>query len=142
MPDIEIINYLNATPDTVYEALTTGQGLSETWTRQCNVKAETGFVNSFGFGDEDPTRFRVTELKPGQSVRWHCTESDPEWKGTSVSFKLAEENGKTKVTLVHSGWREVTEYYRWCNYNWSFFLYSLKLYCEEGKGIPFQERKF
>jgi uncharacterized protein YndB with AHSA1/START domain len=142
MTNIEIINYLNASTETVYEALTTKKGLSEIWTRECDVKPEAGFINTFGFGDEEPTKFKITELKPNHSVRWYCTESDPEWVGTEVSLTLEEENGKTKVTLVHSGWKEVTEFYRWCNYNWSFFLYSLKEYCENGKGIPFQERRF
>jgi uncharacterized protein YndB with AHSA1/START domain len=142
MANIEILNYLNANPDAVYEALTTREGLSETWTRECRVKAEIGFVNTFGFGEESLTRFRITDLVPGQKITWFCTESDPEWMGTSVSFELVEENGITKVTLVHSNWKEVTNYYRWCNYNWSFFLYSLKQYCEKGKGIPFQDRNF
>lgn len=142
MPHIEVTNYLNVPRKQVYEALTTQKGLSETWTRQCSVKSETGTVLEFGFGEEDPTRFEITELKPDEKISWLCMESDPEWVGTSVSFELREKNGKTTVTLRHSDWGEVTEFYRWCNYNWSFFLYSLKQYCEEGKGIPFQERKF
>lgn len=142
MPNIEIINYLNVPKTKVYKALTTEQGLSETWTRQCDIKTETGAVHEFGFGDEDPTRFEIRELIQDQKITWHCVESDPEWIGTSVSFELEEKNGKTTVTLRHSDWREITDFYRWCNYNWSFFLYSLKQYCEEGKGIPFQERKF
>lgn len=142
MPNIEIINYINAPGDAVFKALTTQKGLSEVWTHQCDVKPETGYTCTFGFGDEVPTKFKITELTPHKTIRWHCTESDPEWVGTEVSFELAEENGKTKVTLRHSGWKELTEFFRWCNYNWSFFLYSLKNYCEEGKGIPFQDRKF
>jgi uncharacterized protein YndB with AHSA1/START domain len=142
MPNIEIINYLNAPLEAVFTALTTQKGLSEVWTRQCDVKSETGYTCTFGFGDEDPTTFKITELVPHQTIRWHCTGSDPEWVGTDLSFELEEENGKTKVILIHSGWKEVTEFYRWCSYNWSFFLYSLKNFCEEGKGIPFQDRTF
>ncbi|GGM93953.1 hypothetical protein GCM10010967_28860 [Dyadobacter beijingensis] len=32
-------------------------------------------------------------------------------------------------------WRELTEFYQWCNYNWAMFLLSLKDYCEKGKGL-------
>lgn len=142
MPSIEIINYLNAPGEIVFKALTTQKGLSEVWTSQCDVKPTTGYTCTFGFGDEDPTKFKISDLVPHHTIRWHCTDSDPEWVGTDVSFELEEENGKTKVTLVHSGWKEITEFYRWCNYNWSFFLYSLKNYCEAGNGIPFQNRKF
>lgn len=142
MANIEVINYINVSADVVFNALTTREGLSEVWTRQCDVIAETGYTCTFSFGDEKPTKFKITELVPHQTIRWQCTESGPEWVGTEVSFELEGENGKTKVTLKHSGWKEVTDYYRWCNYNWSFFLYSLKFYCEEGKGIPFQDRRF
>ncbi|MEX2346663.1 MAG: SRPBCC domain-containing protein [Balneolaceae bacterium] len=142
MPDIEITNYLNATPHVVYEALTTQKGLAEVWTRECTVKPEIGFENIFRFGGEEPTSFKITELAADKLVRWRCTASDPEWVETEVFFELAEQSGKTRVTLIHSGWKEMTDFTRWCNYNWGFFLYSLKKYCEEGSGIPFQERTF
>lgn len=142
MPNIEIINYIHASNEAVFKALSTQNGLSEIWTRQCDVKAIPNYTCTFGFGDEDPTKFKITQLLPNQSIKWLCTESDPEWVGTEVSFHLKEENEKTKITLQHNNWRDVTDFYRWCNYNWSFFLLSLKTYCEDGKGIPFQDRNF
>ncbi len=142
MANIEITNYLNVSPQVVYQALTSKKGLSETWTRQCKVAEEKGGINVFEFGDESPTKFRIEELIANKKIRWLCIESDPEWVGTTVVFELEEKNGKTSVTLKQKNWKEVTEFYRWCNYNWGFFLYSLKQYCEEGKGIPFQERNF
>ncbi|MCW9705665.1 SRPBCC family protein [Fodinibius salsisoli] len=142
MANIEITNYLNVSPQVVYQALTSTKGLSETWTQQCNVAEEKGGINVFEFGDESPTKFRIEELITNKKIRWLCIESDPEWVGTTVTFELEEKNGQTSVTLKQKNWKEMTEFYRWCNYNWGFFLYSLKQYCEEGKGIPFQERNF
>ncbi|MEX1136754.1 MAG: SRPBCC domain-containing protein [Balneolales bacterium] len=142
MKNIEHINYIHSPASTVFEALTTKEGLSETWTRECRVEPWVGFINEFGFGDEVPTKFKIVELVPNKKIIWHCVESDPEWVGTTVSFDLAEKGGVSSVTLRHKDWKEVTEFYQYCNYNWGFFLYSLKQYCEEGKGIPFQKRKF
>ena len=142
MADIEITNYLNVSPRVVYQALTSTKGLSETWTRQCNVADKKGSINVFEFGDESPTKFRIEELITNRKIHWLCIESDPEWIGTTVTFELEEKNNKTSVTLKQKNWKEITAFYRWCNYNWGFFLYSLKQYCEKGKGIPFQDRNF
>lgn len=140
MASIEHINVLRAPIAKVYEALTTKEGLSSVWTTELNVKAEPGFINEFSFG-KDTDRFEIKTLVPNQRILWHCIDSDPEWIGTSVSFDLEEKNGKTFVTMKQTGWADVTEFYRHCNYNWAFFLYSLKCYCEEGKGINYQQRQ-
>jgi len=130
MEKIEILNYIKAPASTVYEALTTEKGLGEVWTNKLNVKPEVGFVNEFDFNEETLTKMKILELNKNESILWECVESDPEWVGTKVSFRLEEKNGVTTLFLKHSGWRELTEYYRWCNYNWSMFLKRLKEYCE------------
>jgi uncharacterized protein YndB with AHSA1/START domain len=142
MANIEHIQYVNVSPSLVYEALTTERGLAEVWTQDLQFTAQVGAVNEFGFGDEPPTKMKLTELIPGARMTWHCVDSDPEWIGTNVSFELADRGDKTAVTLRHTDWREVTEFYRFCNYNWAIFLLSLKQYCEDGAGIHYQARKF
>lgn len=142
MEKIEHIQYIKTPVSKVYEALTTRQGLAETWTNKLVVKPETGFVNEFDFADNYATKIKVAELTANARIVWECIDSDPEWIGTIISFDLAEKEGVTSVVLRHLNWRELTEFYRWCNYNWAMFLYSLKTYCEEGEGIPFQKRKF
>ncbi|KAF1720866.1 SRPBCC family protein [Pseudoxanthomonas wuyuanensis] len=142
MPDIEHIQYVKTPIAEVYRALTTADGLAEIWTRELAFTAQEGAINEFSFGDEAPTRMEITELVPDKRMVWHCVDSDPEWIGTDVSFELAQSNGRTSVVLRHTGWRELTEFYRSCNYNWAMFLLSLKQYCEDGTGIPFQVRKF
>lgn len=142
MEAIELVNYIDCPEEKIFEALTTSKGLAATWTQVCKVENKVGGLAEFGFGDEPLTRFTITELEPHKKISWHCFESDPEWKGTTVTFEIYKQGSETAVKLIHSGWSAVTEYFRWCNYNWAFFLYSLKQYLEEGKGIPFQERKF
>lgn len=142
MANIEHIQYVNVPVSTVYAALTTEKGLAEVWTRELSFEARLGAVNTFSFGDEAPTLMEISELSPDRKMVWRCVASDPEWGGTHVSFELAESGGKTAVVLRHTDWREVTEFYRFCNYNWAIFLFSLKRYCEEGVGMTFQERRF
>jgi uncharacterized protein YndB with AHSA1/START domain len=142
MEKIEHINYIKSPIADVYKALITQAGLGAVWTEELIVKSELGFINEFNFGDNDNTKMKVVELVQNQRVLWECVNSDPEWVGTKISFDLTEKNGVTSVVLMHFDWRELTEFYRWCNYNWAMFLLSLKSYCEDGEGTPYQKRKF
>lgn len=130
MANIELVNYIKAPVSTVYRTLVTEEGLGQIWTKKLKVKPEVGFVNEFDFNEDELTKMKILELKQDSSILWECIVSDKEWVGTTVSFELSEKNNKTAVVLKHSGWREVTEYYQWCNYNWSMFLQRLKNYCE------------
>ncbi|MCE4564365.1 SRPBCC domain-containing protein [Maribellus sp. CM-23] len=130
MLDIEHINYLKAPASTVYQALTSEEGLGNVWTKKLKVKAEVGFINEFDFDEGYLTKLKTVELKENQKVVWECVESDKEWVGTTISFELSEKDGITTVILKHLDWRELTDFYRWCNYNWAMFLFRLKNYCE------------
>lgn len=141
MPNIEHLQIINATSSKIYNALTTSEGMSEVWTNELVVKDRIGFVNEFRFGSNDLTKMEVPELEKNHKIVWKCIDSDPEWVDTVVSFEIEEKNQKSYVTFKHINWREITAFYRFCNYNWAMFLYSLKLYCEDGGGLPYQERK-
>ncbi len=142
MEKIEHINYIKAPVGHVYDALTTYEGLANVWTRELVVKAQVGFVNEFGFGDDLGTKMKIAVLVTDKKIVWECIASDPEWVGTGISFELEERENVTAVILKHYDWRAITEFYRYCNYNWAMFLLSLKLYCEGDAGTPFQDRKF
>lgn len=141
MANIEHLMTINAPAAQVYQALTTREGLGEVWTTQLEVQSATGKINEFTFG-KDTDRMEILELTPHTRVAWKVIASDPEWVGTTIVFSLEDKGNKTNITLQHLDWRAVTDFFRSCNYHWGFFLYSLKLYCEEGKGIPYQRRKF
>ena len=139
--NIEHLLVIKTASSIVYEALTTQNGLAEVWTRELIVKPVVGFVNEFRFG-KDVDKMKITRLTENRLIVWDVIDSDPEWIGTVISFALEEKNGATVITLKQEKWREVTDFYRSCNYNWGFFLLSLKSYCEKGKGMPYQEREF
>lgn len=142
MESIEQLNYIKTPISTVYDALTSKQGLGNVWTKKLKVKPEIGFVNEFDFDEGYTTKMKTIELVENNKVVWECIESDKEWIGTKISFELTEKDGITTIFLTHFDWSERTEFYRWCSYNWAMFLYSLKTYCEEQKGLPYQDREF
>ncbi|PRY85125.1 SRPBCC family protein [Mongoliibacter ruber] len=131
MYQIEHLNKIKVPTEKVFGAITTKEGLSAIWTPKLKVEPILGHVNEFDFDEGYVTKMKVIELKESQHVAWHCVASDNEWLDTIVRFDIRVKNNSTEIILTHSNWREVTDYYRWCNYHWGMFLYRLKNYCEK-----------
>jgi uncharacterized protein YndB with AHSA1/START domain len=129
---------IDAPPDVMYRAVTEQKGLAGWWTVQALATPVAGSVADFKFGDRYHTAMRVVSLEPSRRVEWECITGDEEWVGTRVAFDLSRQGDQTLLRFVHSGWRKVTDFYASSNYNWGYYLTSLKSYCETGKGTPFE----
>ena len=58
---------IKATPEKIFNAITTQEGLESWWAKQTIVKPEVGFVNIFTFG-KFRNEMKVTEFIPGKRV--------------------------------------------------------------------------
>ena len=135
MPEIRHNVIIKTTPEKVYEAITTQEGLANWWAKQTIAKPEVGFVNLFTFGTFR-NEMKVIILNPNKKVEWKCINSIEEWIDTNISFDLEEKEGHTLLRFTQSGWRAVTDTFAGCNYDWGRFMTSLKLFCETGTGTP------
>lgn len=139
MPDIlHRIGVKDATPDQVYAALTTLDGLSGWWAEKTTGSTEVGGVIAFRFsaGGFD---MKVTEADPGRRVGWEVVDGPEEWIGTTVTWELRREPRDGDFTIVlfrHEGWREPVEFMSHCSTKWATFLMSLKQLVETGEGAP------
>ena len=124
-----------ASPEKVYEALTTVDGLAAWWTDQTTGDPEVGGTLEFRFlpGGFD---MEVVELEPAKRVRWQVADGPPEWVGTHVTFDLSEVDGYTIVLFKHEGWEEPVEFMHHCSTKWASYLLSLKQLVETGTGAP------
>jgi uncharacterized protein YndB with AHSA1/START domain len=129
---------IKATPDAIYRALSTSEGLAAFWTSESQAEARVGSVATFGFGG--PTqRMRVDELSPGKRVRWTALPDFPTWGDTTVSWEIAPaENGECTVTFRHAGWADSVSQddLGSINYTWGTIVERLKQYVESGKPDP------
>lgn len=135
MADIRHKLVIKTAPEKVYQAITTQEGLSGWWAKQATAKPEVGFVNIFTFGTIR-NEMKITHLSLDKKVEWQCINSIEEWMDTRISFDLEENDGRTILRFAHSDWREATDFFTACNYDWGRFLTSLKSYCETGTGTP------
>ena len=123
------------TPEQVYEALTTVEGLTGWWTDDTTGNAEVGGVLKFRF---PPGGFdmEVIEQVPSERVGWKVVEGPEEWVGTTIDWQLRQDDDLTIVLFKHQGWREPVEFMHHCSTKWATFLMSLKSLVETGKGAP------
>ena len=108
MPDIlHKVGIKSASPNKVYQALTTVEGLAAWWT--VNTQGDSPGENKiggvlqfrFGAGGFD---MKVLELDPARRVLWQVVDGPMEWLGTKISFDLEQRGDWTIVLFKHQGW--------------------------------------
>lgn len=124
-----------SSPEKVYDALTTVEGLAGWWTTDTSGSADVGGTLQFRFpaGGFD---MEVVDLAPAERVGWKVVDGPPEWVGTTIDWQLRQDDEHTIVLFGHRGWREAVEFMHHCSTKWATFLMSLKALVETGQGAP------
>jgi uncharacterized protein YndB with AHSA1/START domain len=137
MPVIKNLFHIDAPKEKVYEALSTIEGLSNWWTKQTNGDSTPGGTIQFRFGDYGGPDMKVKDMILNESVTWECVSGPADWIGTTFTFTLDENEGKTRVRFEHAGWKETNDFYASCSFTWGRYMESLRQYCQTGKGEAF-----
>ena len=125
----------NGSPQRVYEALSTLDGLSGWWAEKTTGDTDPGGVIEFRFGPGG-IDMEVVELDPGRLVRWEVVGGPEEWIGTEVRFDIRQDGDWAIVLFRHEGWREPVEFMSHCSTKWATYLVSLKQLLETGTVAP------
>jgi len=129
------VGVLDASPDKVYEVLTTIEGLAGWWASDTGGSAELDGTINFHFGPGDIDML-VVDLVPAERVIWKVVGGPEEWIGTTVEFNLHQDEDWTMLVFAHRGWREPVPFMHHCSTKWAIFLMSLKSLVETGAGAP------
>ncbi len=135
------IGVTGPTPEKVYDALTTVDGLAGWWTDDTRVRevkgaGDPGGVIEFRFPPVGGFDMEVLEARPGEHVSWKVVDGPEEWVGTTIDWDLRQSGDHTIVLFRHQGWREPVEFMHHCSTKWGQFLMSLKSLVETGEGAP------
>ena len=136
MTSIKNLFHIAAPKEKVYQAISTIDGLSNWWTVETSGEDKAGGTLQFRFGGGGPD-MKVKEMKPNESLTWECVGGPEDWIGTTLTFKLDENEGKTRVRFEHAGWKEANDFYAACSFSWGRYMESLRQYCQTGKGQAF-----
>jgi uncharacterized protein YndB with AHSA1/START domain len=126
----------NSSPDKVYDALTTADGLAGWWTTDTTGDGRTDGLLQFRFPPIGGFDMQVLEAVPAERVTWRVVDGPAEWIGTTVEWSLHQEDTCTVVLFAHRGWVEPVEFMHHCSTKWGSFLMSLKSLLETGVGAP------
>jgi len=132
---------IKASPERVYEAVATREGVAGWWTRTVEGENGLGGKLQFFFGGPEPAAtMEIVDLAQNERVRWHCVQGPDEWLDTEVQFDLKPgRDDHTVVLFTHSDWREPVEFMHHCSSRWAYFLFSLKAGLERGEATPYPE---
>ncbi len=139
MQAIHHVFTIAASPARVYDALTRTEGLAGWWTTEVAGSSEVGGVIDFTFGGDFDPAMRVTALEPGSRVAWELAGGHPNWEGSTFEFRLEGNDAGTLLRFWQYYGRKLSDDdFGIYNYNWAYYLESLRLLCETGQGKPFR----
>ena len=142
---------VSASPEKVYQALTTGY---DHWWTTTGGKSFNHVGDQIKFTFLPNTSYWTMEAKtltPNKLVALECVDafhiimakpnaSQTEWLGTTMVWDIKAEGDKTTVHFTHHGLTPDLHCYDVCETGWDmFFVESLKAYLNTGVGSPHSE---
>ena len=137
--DYQTTILVKASPDALFEALTTTTGLGAWW-NPATGSGEAGGQLRFIMNAPEPLVVRVDEAVRPTSVRWTVTDCPflPDWIGTRPTFTITPLDGQTsELHFHHHGLNQELECIDMCTRSWDHYMTSLRDYLEVGRGSPF-----
>jgi uncharacterized protein YndB with AHSA1/START domain len=129
---------VEATPDALFDALTTADGLTAWWTPAAG-SGETDGRLEFFMSAPEPLVVHVDEARRPNAVQWTVTECsfEPDWVGTRPTFTITPVDGDAcELEFVHVGLTSELDCIDMCTAGWNHYLASLRDYVETGHGSP------
>ena len=131
---------IDAGTSAAWVALTTEAGLAGWWSPRVSVTGTgAGAQISFVFdGDFNPV-MEVTGAEEGRRLVWQCTGGHANWQDNTFTFELAGlPGGRTRLRFTQDYATELSDDdYGIYNFNWGYYLESLRLLITTGAGKPF-----
>ncbi|MEU6861111.1 SRPBCC domain-containing protein [Glycomyces sp. NPDC046736] len=137
---------INASPEVVFDVVSSPEHLTEWWPDEAQYEAVPGSAGRIGFKEQDGTvdwqQFTVVDARPPRhfSFRWTHLEGETAAPGNSflVEFDLEPDGAGTVLRMVESGFRErgwdeakaVAEHAAHVE-GWGIFLPRLPVYAEK-----------
>jgi uncharacterized protein YndB with AHSA1/START domain len=140
MKTIHHVVDLNASENAVWSALTEGEGMAGWWSTSLRTSpAAVGARTYWTFaGDFNPV-MEIVSLDPGRHLQWRCVAGHQPWQDSLFRFQLHKlDDGRLRLRFWQDYAVELEDdYYGTYNFNWGYYLESLRLLCETGTGKPF-----
>jgi uncharacterized protein YndB with AHSA1/START domain len=131
---------IHASPEALYNAVSTGDGLAGWWSAEVTAPEQVGGIVDFTFESGFNPRMEITALDSPVLVSWRCVDGHDPWLNSTFSFSiapLADAHSRLVFTQGYGAPISDVEFGIY-NYNWAYYLHSLKQLVETGVGFPYQ----
>jgi uncharacterized protein YndB with AHSA1/START domain len=125
---------INASPEALYNVLTEESGLQNWWSQHSKVDGATVEVSFYN--GMVTFVFIVAESIPDEKLVWEVKGGPPDWLGTTVTWTIFQNEGQTMLHLAHRGFASTDGNFANVNYNWGWYVTSIKFLLEKGEGMP------
>ena len=132
---------INTTPEAVYEAVLTANGLSSWWSTTVSLDdPSAGSVIDFTFVEGFNPQMEITEASAPRAVAWKCVGGHEPWSDNTFRFEIEPLDGeRSRLTFTQEYAVELDDVaYGIYNFNWGYYMQSLLEYLQTGTGKPFQ----
>jgi uncharacterized protein YndB with AHSA1/START domain len=136
MPEIDHEIKVSATPEQIFAALTTLDGVKGWHTPTASGTGAVGSEWIFGYTGHPEFGWEVTASDAPTRVVWRCTRGPGDSVGTTATFTMAPAGTRTLLELQHGGWPGTHGNFRKCNTTWGVLLHHLRDYVETGTVAP------
>jgi uncharacterized protein YndB with AHSA1/START domain len=121
----------------VYRAVSSAAGLAGWWSTVVSADERVGGIVDVTFGGDFNPDMEITELAQARAVGWRCVDGHEPWAGSTFRFELVNYGNGTRLRFWQHCARELDDdHFATYNFNWGYYLESLRLYCETGTGRP------
>lgn len=128
---------IGASPEVVYRNLTTERGLAGWWSTRVAAETDVGGRIAFEFIDVFNPVMRIETLDADRRVEWRCVDGHDPWAENTFRFEIEARDGASVLFFRQEYANELSdEVYGRYNFNWGYYLHSLKKLCETGRGTP------
>jgi len=128
---------IKANCSTVYQALTSAQGLRSWFTTQVEGSGKPGSSWELKFTDEPSFTWQIVSIKNDRSVNWKCLQGPGNSPGTEAEFNLkATSDNQCILTIGHRGWIKDDPKFERCIEIWRTLMKHLQQYCETAVAAP------
>jgi uncharacterized protein YndB with AHSA1/START domain len=138
--DYQAIVRVKASPEAVFDALTTTNGLAAWW-NPATGSGDTGGELRLLMDAPEPLVMHVDAAARPTTVAWTVTDCPflTDWVGTRPTFTITSvDTDTTELHFRHYGLSEDLECIDMCTRSWHFYIMtSLRDYLEVGRGSPY-----
>lgn len=131
---------IDASTAVVWAALTDPARLAGWWSTKLDADGTgVGSRITFTFGGDFNPVMEITEASAEQRLGWRCVAGHDNWDDNTFDFELVSlADGRTRLRFTQNYATELSDDdYGVYNFNWGYYLESLRLLGATGTGKPY-----